>query len=225
VILLKNPNRQKSAPKTTIIRSAVCEKFALACAEPLRQAGLTMKLRLSHGVFGIAFLIVSSDPESSAQSPGSQFETRVQLQVNRSKSTRIAGGDWDDKTDRISFSAKFINGDTRQAFDQCQSEFYVFAQSILNPRAFRLLQGERFTFSLPARGTHTQQTPEVVTKWDKTEAKFGAKYDGWVCVVRDAEGKVIMKKASSNAWLPVADRLNELTVGQYYDRQLKTANP
>jgi hypothetical protein len=62
------------------------------------------------------------------------------------------------------------------------------------------------------------RTPEVVTKWDKTEAKFGAKYDGWVCVVRDAEGKVIMKKASSNAWLPVADRLN-------YDRQLKTANP
>lgn len=181
-------------------------------------------MRPTHCLYGIAILSLFCASKSPAQSAAIQFESRVQLQVNRNKSTRIAGGDWDDKTDRISFSIKFANSDTRQAFDGCQAEFYVLTQSILNPRAFQLLQAEKFTFSLPARGAHAQETPEVVTRYDKTDAKFGMKYNAWVCVVRDAEGKVLMKKTSLNSWLPVAERLSEKSAGAFFDRELKPAN-
>jgi hypothetical protein len=181
-------------------------------------------LPLPYSVLGILLVLLSSEAKSFAQNTANQFENRVQLQVNRNRSTRIGGGDWDDRTDRITFSVKFTNGDTRQAFDGCEAEFYVIAQNILNPRAYQLLQVEKFTFSLPARGTHSLQTPEVVTRYDKTDAKHGAKYDAWVCVVRDSSGKVLMKKTSLPSWLPVADRLNEMSLGKSFDRQLKPAN-
>ena len=87
-----------------------------------------------------------------------------------------------------------------------------------------LLLKENFTFSLPARGTHEFSTEEAVTRYDTTGARFGAKYEGWVLVVRDKSDKIIMTKASPPSWLPVADKLNTLTVKSSYGHDLKPAN-
>ena len=158
--------------------------------------------------------------QTASASPSVGFEQRVRVEVLRDKKTRIQGGDFDDKTDRISFTLKLLNTDTRAAFEGCQGEFYVFAQSILNRKAYQLLGSERFEFSLPPRGTHSFTSSEVVTRWDSTDARFGAKYDAWVLVVRDKEDKVICKKSSSPGWLPVAERMNSLSANAFYDRTL-----
>ena len=174
--------------------------------------------------FAAAFLFVLLPARSAppaATAPLANFEQRVRIEAVRDKKTRIQGGDFDDKTDRISFTIKLMNTDTRAAFEDCHGEFYVFAQSILNRKAFQLLGAEKFQFSLPPRGSHSFASAEVVTRWDSTDARFGAKYDAWVLVVRDATGKVICKKSSSPTWLPVADRMKTLSANSFYDRNLQ----
>ncbi|MDQ3621332.1 MAG: hypothetical protein M3463_02435 [Verrucomicrobiota bacterium] len=171
-----------------------------------------------------AFLVLVSLPEIQGQLPSPQgsFEQRVKADVARKKRTRTEGGDFDDKLDRIVFTVKLTNTETKVAFEACKGEFYVFAQSVVNPRAFQLIGSERFSFALPPRATHEFETPEWITRWDTTGARFGAKYDSWVLVIRDTTGKVILKKSSSPPWLPVADKMNELPVNSFYNRELKT---
>jgi hypothetical protein len=170
------------------------------------------------GAISLSLLEDTAFSQTAAGSVG--FDQRVQVTAVRNKKTRIDGGDFDDKMDRISFTIKLTNSDTKLAFDNYQGEFYVFAQSILNSKAFQLLGVEKFAFSIPPRGVHTQLTPEVITRWDKTDFRFGAKYDSGVFVARDAEGKVVSKKSSSGTWLPLVDRMGDLTPQRYYDRQL-----
>src|SRR5262245_10518404 len=107
------------------------------------------------------------------------------------------------------------------AFDGCKAEFFVFAQSILNRKAYQLLGVDRADFALAARANYEMSTTEVSTRYDTTGAIFGSKYDGWVLIVRDGAGKVLMKKSSNPQWLPVAEKLGGLTVGKFYDRDLK----
>jgi hypothetical protein len=159
--------------------------------------------------------------QSAPTAPRVSFEQRVRIEAVRDKKTRVQGGDLDDKTDSISFTIKLMNNDTRAAFENCHGEFYVFAQSILNRKAFQLLGAEKFGFSLPPRGSHSFTSAEVVTRWDSTDARFGAKYDAWVLVVRDATDKVICKKSSSPTWLSVADRMKTLSANGFYDRNLQ----
>ncbi|HEX8296114.1 MAG TPA: hypothetical protein VF593_07420 [Chthoniobacteraceae bacterium] len=164
--------------------------------------------------------------ETSAQAPtapasGVQFDQRVQVDVARSRTNRVGGGDFDDKTDRISFVVKLVNSDTKASFQGHKAEFYVWAQSIVNPKAFLLLTADQSAVSLLPRGTHEFTSKEGTTMYDTTGARFGAKYDGWVLVVRDSEGKVVLKKASQASWLPAADKLNTTKEKLYYNRELK----
>jgi hypothetical protein len=169
-----------------------------------------------------AFLAVAASMTSSrGQAPAPKFDQRVQLDVTRAKKTRIEGGDFDDKIDRVVLKVVFTNTDTATSYNDCKAEVYVWAEHIVNRKAYKLLGKEQFTFSLPPREAHTFTTAEVQTAWDKTQARFGAKYDGWVVVVRDESGAVLMKKSTSPMWLQIVEKLGELQVGKSYDRDLK----
>ena len=159
---------------------------------------------------------------ATAQGAGAvTFEQRVRAEVVRKRSNKIAGGDWDDKTDRIAFTVKLANADTAAGFSDCKGEFYIFAQNILNPKSYRLLSKEDFAFSLPPRGTHEFSTAEAVTQYDPTGARFGAKYEGWAMVIRDKSDKIIMKRGTPPAWLAAADKLKTLAVKSSYEHDLK----
>ena len=72
-----------------------------------------------------------------------------------------------------------------------------------------------------SRGTSNVTTGEVVSQWDNTGARFGAKYDGWVLIVRDSTGKIVMKKATNPTWLPLAEKLGTVQVKTFFDKALK----
>jgi len=168
---------------------------------------------------------VTSARPAYAQGPGGPtFEQRVSIEAVRNRINRVKGGDFDDKLDRISFVVKFKNTDIKQAFTGCKAEFYVFAQSIMNRKAYQLLGVDRSDISLPPLGTAEMSTAEVSTRYDTTGAIFGAKYDSWVLVVRDGAGKMIFKKSSNTQWQAVADKLSTLSTGKYYDHDLKEQN-
>jgi hypothetical protein len=179
----------------------------------------TLLLLLLTALLDSSTLSQAPVPTSAHDSP-LLFEQRVQIDAQRKK-VRIQGWDWDDKTDQLSFTVKLTNTDTRTAFNDCRAEFYIFAQSVVDRNAYRLVGSEQFDFSLPPRAVHRFSTQEVITRWDSTVARFGAKYDGWALIVRDSAQQVICKKATNAQWIAVADKLNTLAGGKFYDRTLK----
>ena len=177
----------------------------------------------------IGFALGTSIAPSHAQTPvptapaaGAKLaEQRIAVDAQRSKKSRIEGGDADDRLDRITFNVKLTNNDTKAAFEECKSEFYVLAQSITNRNAYQVLGVTPSSFTLPPRGTHSFATDEVVTKWDKTDARFGSQYHAWVLVIRDKADGVLLKKTSIPAWATVAEKLSTMGTGKYFDRTLK----
>ena len=172
-------------------------------------------------LLALAFGLVAPLPAAAQFAAASTFEQRVTVEAVRNRVSRTQGGDFDDKLERISFTVKFKNSDLKQSFDGCKAELFVFAQSIVDRKAYQLLGVDRADFSLAARGNYDLVSNEVTTRYDTTGAIFGAKYEAWVLVVRDGTGKVLTKKSSSPQWVSIAEKMGTLTVGQFYTRELK----
>jgi hypothetical protein len=155
-----------------------------------------------------------------AQTPV-KFDQRVNAEVVRVKKTRIEGGDFDDKKDRIVLKVKLTNSDMKLSYPNYKGEIYMLAESMIRRQTLQLLGSEKFEFSLEPRGTFEHQTEEVVTAWDNSGAIFGAKYDGWIFLVRDSSGEIVLKKASSPTNLQYLDKLPELKKGKFYSKKFE----
>lgn len=183
-------------------------------------------LALAIGIAFISPMTVSTRAQAPAAPavPPAQLTLAAQkigVEAIRAKQTRIAGGDFDDKHERITFNVRLTNPDPKIPLNDLKAEFYVFAQDIVDRKVFRLLGKDESPFSLPPRGMHTFATAEVSTMYDTTDARFGSRYDGWAIVIRDTAGKIIFKKATAPNWANGAEKLNQLTQGSAFDRDLK----
>jgi|GEM_PF-2536379 len=139
---------------------------------------------------------------------------RISLEVIRQKRTRIEGGDWDDKKDRITLRVKLANSDSRQAFENYRGEVFVYAQSVLDPARTKLLGKHAFKFSLPVFGKHEVTTEEYVTAYDTTDVRFGHQYQGWIIQIYDAQGNMIIEKATNPTLAKSAEKLTHVGIGQ-----------
>jgi hypothetical protein len=136
--------------------------------------------------------------------------------ADRSRSVRIQGGDWDDKTEKIQFDLSIRNNSMSKPTGELTATFFVIGEDAGERKKYKLLQKEKIDFSLESRGTHTATTPEVKLKWDNTDAIFGEKYRGWVMLVKDDTGEVVSEAASSS-FLDSTAYLDEMSVGDYLD--------
>jgi hypothetical protein len=151
-------------------------------------------------------------PASPGAGSSAKAAERIMLEVVRKKLTRIEGGDWDDKKDRISLRVKFSNSDSKLSFDGYKAEIYTFGQSILDPRMTKLLGKQTFTFSLPPFGKHEVSTDECVTAYDTTDARFGHQYQGWIVRIKDKAGNLVIEKATNSTLAKSAEKLTNLQV-------------
>ncbi len=169
---------------------------------------------------GIFFIMA---PEAKAQQPAFSkdlFLSRVTVDVARNKASRIEGGDFDDKKDRISFRIKMRNGDPNRSFEGLKFELLVFGQSMREKKAFKLFQRVSESFSLQPLQEYVFDSPEIISMWDDTGAIFGEKYKGWYLLVRGPGDEILMSK-SVVAFLENTADLSGLKEGGYYDRKLK----
>jgi len=137
--------------------------------------------------------------------------------ADRSRSLRIKGGDWDDKTEKIQFDLTIRNNSLSKPTGELKATFFVIGEDAGERNKFRLLQKEEMNFSLEARGTHEATTPELELKWDNTDAIFGEKYRGWVLLVRDSANELVSESASSS-FLRSTAYLADMSAGDYLDK-------
>jgi len=137
--------------------------------------------------------------------------------ADRSRSLRIKGGDWDDKTEKIQFDLSIRNNSMSKPTGELSAMFFVVGEDAGERNKFKLLQKEEMNFSLEARDTHEATTEEITLKWDNTDAIFGEKYRGWVLQVRDDAGEVVSEAASSS-FLRSTTYLADMNAGDYLDK-------
>ncbi len=143
----------------------------------------------------------------------------VAVDVDRRKSTRIKGGDFDDKTEILSFNIGFRNRSTRVTFNDMKVELYLFGVSQEDRKSLKLMQRAEKTVTLVPLEEMKYDTPEVKSMWDNTGIVFGDKYKGWFLRIYSPDGELLLEKSSSS-FLKNTDRLPSLKEGQYYDKNL-----
>lgn len=148
---------------------------------------------------------------------------RLVAEVVRNKRSRIEGGDWDDKMDRIELKVKIANTDPQLSMSGLKGEIFVFAESILDRSAVKLLISQTFDLSLAPRGTFEFMTSQVDTAYDTTGARFGHKYEGWVLRLWDSAGAVVLSKATSPNLLKLVEHAGSMSKDATYDRTKYTA--
>jgi len=154
---------------------------------------------------------------------GVKIGERIAVEVVRQKRSRIEGGDFDDKKDRIILKVKLSNTDTTISGENLKGEICVLGESILDRNAVKMLGKQEFTFSLPPRGAHELLTEEVETAYDTTGARFGHRYEGWVLRVRDGAGNLILEKSNSPSLIKIAAKISEVAVNSEFDRNTGAA--
>lgn len=146
---------------------------------------------------------------------------KLECTVTRSKSVRIKGGDWDDKTEKVSFDISVFNNSLSKPVESLRATFFVIGEDASDRKKFKLLQKEEFSFSLEPRAKHETTTPEIELKWDDTGAIFGDKYKGWVLQIYDSTDEILVETASSS-FLQSTGYLTDMSVGDNFD---KTGEP
>lgn len=167
------------------------------------------------GVLTLAF-IASPALDVLAQTSKPQLECLVE----RSRSVRIEGGDFDDRTERVCLDVTITNKNWSQPAGDLRGTIYIFGESVHDRKACKLLQKETFPFDLEKRGSFKTTTPEVELKWDKTGASFGDKYRGWVLRVESASGELVIEEKSSPFIGDTSD-LPLLKTGSYSDKNCR----
>lgn len=166
-----------------------------------------------HRLFFVGFLFAAFASDIMAQRAAPQLECLL----TKSKKTRIEGGDYDDKTQRVAFDINVINKSMSASTGPLHAVFYSFGESVHDRKAFKLLQKDVFDFDLAPRDSANHTTPTIELKFDTTNASFGEKYRGWVLLVTDEEGKTVFEQKSS-VFIADATNLPNLKIGDFCNK-------
>jgi hypothetical protein len=169
-------------------------------------------------LIGCAAPLTACHAQATAPHP---MARALKIETTTSKPSRVKGGDWDDKMQRITLRLKFTNIDTRQVLNGLSASVYLFGESASERGVIKLLAKESAVVDLAPRQTIEHTCAELVTRYDKTGIAFGYSYDGWAVVVKDSSGSIVSCKATSPTNEKSPEKLLELTEGKTYGRDLK----
>lgn len=188
---------------------------------PETQFTSTLTKRTSQIVRSLFALAVGWIPLSTqAQSSALPFDRGVKIEVVASKPAPIRGGDWDDKTQKITLRLKFTNMNNRQSYEGHTAVVSALGQSAADRDVRIVFLQEKVDLPLTPLKSCEHTCKEIVTKFDKTGAKFGYAYEGWVILVKDAGGKVVHVKSTSPSLEKMPEKVEKLVAGTCFDRNL-----
>lgn len=161
---------------------------------------------------------------SHATMPMAKNPPKVQIDANRVKQTRIAGGDWDDRTEKVQLEITATNLDLNHPADGLVLHYWVLSESQVDHRVMKVIDAGQFDVNLTARPEGRQlrhETPMIQTMWDNTDAVFGVRYKGWILVLTNAQNEIVAVKTCQPAWQSDLERLFALKKDAWCDREMK----
>lgn len=162
-------------------------------------------------VAGLRASGAASTPPQAAELPPPLIAQRVAVDVQKLK--RPA----DDKKDHFQFKVRLTNTDSARAASRLKGEIMIFADSLADRGATKLLAVHPLDCTLQPRGSHETTTADIVTDYN-AGARWGFKYDAWLVRLRDSAGNDALVKSSSPALTKNVSKLGKLEEGKCYDR-------
>lgn len=152
------------------------------------------------------------------------FGRRVDLDVIREKRTRKTGGDFDDKMDAVALRLKFHNTDTTNGYEGFTGRVIALSESVTMRNVFKVTIVEDFEIDLEPREKKEITTKTVHEGWDNTYAKWGFRYEGWLVLIRDKDGKNVTVKSTSPRFEKVVDGLDTVKEEMLLDGDMREYN-
>ncbi len=123
----------------------------------------------------------------------------------------------DDNTESIELRVRLTNTDSTKAASRLKGEIFIFADSLADRSATKLLGTHVIDCSIPPRGVHEFTTSEITTMfW--TRGRYGFKYDSWLLRLNNSEGKEVLVKSNSPTLLRNVAKMSSLAAGKTYER-------
>jgi hypothetical protein len=163
-------------------------------------------------------------PSASPSVPAAASSTapyRIELKVYPNKNDKAKGGYYDERIQRISYKIDVRNGEQQRAFDSGRVVMLAVAKNLQDSDETQLIVREEFPVSVKALFTETLETKETKLSYDNLYYKYGYKYSGYVCVLKDQSGKTVTISGSTPALEKNVDDLLKLKVGDVYDKNFK----
>jgi hypothetical protein len=162
-----------------------------------------------------------STPSASASAASSTAPYRIELKVYPNKNDKAKGGYYDERIQRISYKIDVRNGEQQRAFESGKVVMLAVAKNLQDSDETQLIVREEFSVSVKALFTETLETKETKLSYDNLYYKYGYKYSGYVCVLKDQSGKTVTINGSTPALEKNVDDLLKLKVGDVYDKNFK----
>lgn len=145
---------------------------------------------------------------------------RLLVSVTPAKNQRNVKGYYeDDKTQRISLNIDLKNPENVRALTGGKAAILVFASDVRDPNEFIVILKEEFEVSLAPFKSTTYETKSAKLVFDNDGYRYGQKYAGYVLVVKDAAGSIILIEGKpSFAEKNVEDAL-KLNVDDVFDKK------
>lgn len=166
-----------------------------------------------------ALLLLATGPVFAVFGP--DFERNVKVNVIRAKNTRVEGGDFDDKKERISMRIQLKNRDLNNAYTGYSGKILVFSRSQKNNDIYKVVLLEEFPISVEPRSEIEIETKEVVEGWDDTGAIWGYRYRGWVLKISGPDGETVAVKSSSPRFEGILDHEGKVHEGTHVDKDMR----
>lgn len=183
-----------------------------------------MNLR-SAMILGLALGLMAA-PARAAEPKFASNPPSLDLKVDRSRSLRVKGGDWDDKMDRVQMIISIRNKSLNSEVKGLTAHFWLIARSAVDRKVYKIAQTEEFPVDLtstrPGRELE-HETEEIVFKFDRTDAVFGESYHGWILVLENAKDEVVAVKASSPMYEKKLEKVFALKDGDWIDQNFEPA--
>ncbi|MFZ4764672.1 MAG: hypothetical protein ACOYMN_06925 [Roseimicrobium sp.] len=160
-------------------------------------------------------------PASSLSSTASTAPMRIDLKVYPNKNEKAKGGFYDDRIQRVSFRVDIRNGEQQRTLSTAKAVMIAVAKDLEDSVQAQLISKEEFAVDLPPLASKSQETKETKITYDNLYFKYGFKYSGYVCVLKDASGKTVAVTGSTPALERGVEELLKLNVGDIYDRNFK----
>ena len=140
---------------------------------------------------------------------------RIEVDVQRSRNTRQQGFDYDDETQLVSVRVRITNKELKDALTDMTQHVYAVARHTVEGDRFRLIIKEQDAVYLAIGSTYDYTTKSVRLAYDDNlYAQYVFKYYGWMVLVKDTNGNLVLSKTSKNRLLEHADLLEATAEGK-----------
>lgn len=158
--------------------------------------------------------------------PTAKNPPRVEVNASRLKNTRIKGGDWDDRLEKVQLEMTARNLDLNRPAGDLRLHYWILAESQIDTDKLQVIDAGKLDLTLTSDSVGRQYshvTSPVTLRWDNTNAVFGERYKGWIVALTNPQDELIQVKSSLPAWQARIARLFTLGKGTWCTRDLTPA--